>query len=148
MSVPARRLTTPALPAPGQPERSVPPARERVARPARTPEARPTPSTPPQRRARRGAHPAFWVFTAVLMTSLILAVVALNALVVNATYRLRSTQEQQRVLSEDGAALRIEVARLSSPSRIARWAGDNDLRMPASDEVISLRVPGSGGGSG
>lgn len=81
------------------------------------------------------------------MTSLILAVVALNALVVNATYRLRSTQEAQRALVEDGADLRIEVARLSAPSRIAEWAGQNDMRMPASDEVIPLRVPGSRGGS-
>ena len=81
------------------------------------------------------------------MTTLVMTVVALNALVVNATYRLQSMQEEQLGLTEDGAALRIEVARLSSPSRIAGWAADNGLRTPASDEVIPLRVLGSGGDS-
>ncbi|HEY6568391.1 MAG TPA: hypothetical protein VI341_12825 [Actinomycetota bacterium] len=90
---------------------------------------------------------AFWIFTALLMTTLVMTVVALNALVVNATYRLQTAQEQQRALIGDGAALRIEVARLSSPSRIALWAADNGMRMPASDEVIPLRVAGAGGGS-
>jgi cell division protein FtsL len=79
------------------------------------------------------------------MTTLVMTVVALNALVVNATYRLRSAQEEQAALTEDGDALRIEVARLSSPSRIAQWAAENDMRMPASDQVIPLRVAGAGG---
>ncbi len=121
----------------------------------RTPAVRPAPSIPPQRRAHREtsrhtprrSHPAFWVFTAVVMTTLIMTVVALNALVVNATYRLRTVQEEQVGLSDEGAALRIEVARLSAPSRIARWAEDNDMRLPATDEVIPLRVAGADGGS-
>ena len=134
MSLPARNLQT------LQPDR---------ARSARIPAVRPAPSTPPQRRAHREtsrpSHPAFWVFAAAVMTTLIMTVVALNALVVNATYRLRSVQQEQIGLAESGAALRIEVARLSSPSRIARWAEDNDMRMPATDDVIPLRVAGSGG---
>jgi cell division protein FtsL len=81
------------------------------------------------------------------MTTLVMTVVALNAMVVNATYRLQSVQEEQHALTEDGAALRIDVARLSSPSRIAEWAADNDMRTPTSNEVIPLRVAGAGAGS-
>ncbi len=144
MSVPARNLPVPRL----DPQDPVP---DRAARPARTPAVRPAHSTPPQRRAHRGSprprRTAFWVFTAVLMTTLVMTVVSLNALVVNATYRLQTIQGEQGALIEEGAALRIEVAKLSSPSRIAQWAEDNGMRTPASDEVIPLRVAGSGGGS-
>ena len=135
MSQPARQL-----PAPREPRR--PPTPSRVAPPARTPAARPTPSTPPRVRARRGSHPAFWLFSAILVAGLVLGVVALNALVVNTTYRLEAVEQRQRAAAESGAALEVQVAHQSSPSRISRWAGAHGMVLPDSDAVVPLQVAG------
>ena len=116
MSVPARQLPPPTVP-------------ERAAPIARRPAARPSPSTPPQRRARCGSTPAFWILAAVVVSSLVFTVVALNAVVVDTTYRTTAVQSEVRRLREVNAELRIEVARLSSPSRLGEWAdavGDPD----------------------
>ena len=75
MSQPARQL-----PAPREPRRS--PTPSRVAPPARTPATRPTPSTPPRVRARRGSHPAFWLFSAILVAGLLLPILPLVLTVV------------------------------------------------------------------
>ena len=79
------------------------------------------------------------------MTTLIMTVVALND-GRERTYRFARSR-RSRWDCRGGCALRIEVARLSAPSRIARWAEDNDMRLPATDEVIPLRVAGADGGS-
>ena len=134
MSVPA-----PTLPESRSPDLS--PRPEPAARPARHPAARPNPATPPQRRARRGPTPAFWFLSAALVSSLVWAIVALGALVVNTTYRMTDVQSQVRGLQDRQAELDVEVAQLSSPSRIAEWANMVGLVRPAGDPVI-LRVPG------
>ena len=131
MSVPARTLPAP---------RHAPPAP--AARPARQPAARPTSSTPPQRRARRGSSPAFWFLSAVVVSALVLLVVGLNAMVVNTTYRLTEVQERVRTLAERHDELDIEVARLSSPSRIAEWADVVGMVVPEPGDSVILRVPG------
>ena len=135
MSQPARQL-----PATREPRRS--PTPSRVAPPARTPATRPTPSTPPRVRARRGSHPAFWLFSAILVAGLVLGVVALNALVVNTTYRLEAVEQRQRAAAESGAALEVQVAHQSSPSRISRWASAHGMVLPDSDAVVPLQVVG------
>ena len=95
-------------------------ARRAVRTPARgAPEARfPLPSVgraagPPP---RSGSSPPRWC------PRLVFAVVALNAMVVNTTYRTDDAQDRLRALEETHEELEIEVARLSSPSRIAAWA--------------------------
>jgi cell division protein FtsL len=142
VSVPASRLPSTSS-APPSPRREASSERVRVAPPARTTAARLTPSTPPQRRARRGSHAAFWLFSGVLVAGLVMGVVALNALVVNTTYRLQSLETHHRAVSDEGADLRIEAARLSSPSRISEWATGVGMVLPATDEVVPLRVPGT-----
>ena len=131
MSVPARKLPASQSPAPS-------------ARPARQPAARPSPPTPPRRRARRGSTPtpAFWFLSASVVSLLIFAVVGLNALVVNTTYRMTDVQEQVLALQERHEQLGIEVARLSSPSRIAAWADVVGMVVPGAGESVILRVPG------
>ncbi len=129
MSVPARKLPAPQPPA-------------RAARPARQPAARPTPSTPPQRRARRGSTPAFWFLAAVVVSALVLIVVGLNAMVVNTTYRTEAIEERVRALEERHEELDVEVARLSSPSRIAEWADVVGMVLPGPGDSVILRVPG------
>lgn len=135
MSQPARQL-----PAQREPRRS--PTPSRVAPPARTPATRPTLSTPPRVRARRGSHPAFWLFSAILVAGLVLGVVALNALVVNTTYRLEAVEQRQRAAAESGASLEVQVAHQSSPSRISRWASAHGMVLPDSDAVVPLQVAG------
>jgi cell division protein FtsL len=134
-------------------ESKQPPSRSRP-RPAPTPDpgrpgvaaqttaARPNPSTPPQRRARRGSHPAFWIFSGIVVAVLVIGVVAINALVVNTTYKLRGVQQEVHALSDDSEDLQIQVAHRSSPSRIAAWADGHGMILPAPQDVVPLAVPG------
>jgi cell division protein FtsL len=77
-----------------------------------------------------------------VVSGLVLAVVSLNALVVNTTYRLTETQRRVQVLDEAHEGLEVEVARLSSPSRIAEWADVVGMVVPGPGESVILRVPG------
>jgi cell division protein FtsL len=81
----------------------------------------------------------------VLVAGLVMAVVALNALVVNTTYRMTDVEERVRSLQDDHEELDIEVARLSSPSRIADWADAVGMVVPGPGESVILRVPGEWG---
>ena len=106
------------------------------------PAARSTPSTPPQRRARRGSTPAFWFLAAIVVSALIFLVVGLNAMVVNTTYRTQAIEQRVRALQERHEDLDVEVARISSPSRIAEWADVVGMVVPGPGESVILRVPG------
>jgi cell division protein FtsL len=77
-----------------------------------------------------------------VVSSLVFTVVALNAVVVDTTYRTTAVQSEVRRLREVNAELRIEVARLSSPSRIGEWADAVGMAVPAPGESVILRVPG------
>jgi cell division protein FtsL len=134
MSLPARELPVP---------RSHPSPR-RTAPPARTPAARPRPSTPPQasRRTRRGHRPAFWWFTAGVLSFLLLGLVALNALLVQTTYRMQDVQQQVRDLADHQVRLSNDAAMLSSPQRVHDWAASQGMTMPGPGDTVILRVPG------
>jgi cell division protein FtsL len=110
----------------------------------RTTAARPRPASPPQPRvrARRGFHLTFWIFSAAVISLIVVGIVALNAMVVNTTYRIESGQQTLGDLQTQQKALSTEVARLSSPSRIAEWAATQQMVMP--DDVVILRVAGVG----
>ncbi|MEX0651423.1 MAG: hypothetical protein WD186_05290, partial [Actinomycetota bacterium] len=95
-----------------------------------------------------GSTPAFWFLSAGIVSVLVWAIVALGALVVNTTYRMTDVQSQVRTLQDQDAQLDFEVARLSSPSRIAEWADMVGLVVPASGDSVILRVPGEPGSRG
>jgi cell division protein FtsL len=137
MSLPAREAERWA-PAPQQP------ARRRAVSPARPPATHPPIPTPPHphRRARRGHHTAFWVLTAVVVSSLVVGLVSVNAMRVDAAYRSRSLAEEIRAMSDERRTLVNGVAHLSSPSRIGRWAVRQGLVHPAAGDVVILQVPG------
>jgi cell division protein FtsL len=78
----------------------------------------------------------------VLVAAIVMSIVALNALVVNTTYRLQSVQERTRSLTDEAGTLEIEVAQRSAPSRVAGWARAQGMELPAADDVVSIRVPG------
>lgn len=156
MSVPARKLEQPPTPptvrqAPARkaPARRTPgpkTASTRTAPSVRTTAARPRPASPPQPRvrARRGFHLAFWIFSAAIVSVIVVGIVALNAMVVNTTYRIESAQQALGDLQAQQRSLSTEVARLSSPSRIAEWASSQRMVMP--HDVVVLQVEGVRGG--
>ena len=121
------------------------PVRRRAVNPAHAPAARPPILTPPHplRRARRGHHSAFWILTAVVVSSMVVGLVSLNAMRVDAAYRTRSLTERVRLLTDERRTLVNDVARLSSPSRIGSWARREGLVHPASGDVVILQVPGT-----
>lgn len=139
MSVPARQLPSPT-PAPSR----------RVAPPARTPAARPRPSTPPRasRRTPRGHHAVFWCFTAGVLSVFLLGLVALNALLVQTTYRMQDVQQQVRDLADHQVRLSNDAAELSSPQRVAEWAASQGMTMPGVGDTVILRVPGVAAAAG
>ena len=139
MSLPAREAERWAPPAP-QPIR-------RAVAPARAPATRPPIPNPPHRRARRGHHPAFWVFSAVVVSAMVVGLVSLNAMRVDAAYRTRSVAERVRLLTDESRTLVNDVARLSSPSRIGTWARTEGLVNPAPGDVVILQVPRMSGSS-
>lgn len=141
MSVPAREVEhAPALD-PERPPGRTPTAPERPASPARTPAARPPtdPRSRPRRRARRGLHPTFMVFASIVIVLLVLGVVAMNALFAQTAFAVHSTQTSVADLAEQHDVLATDVARLSSPSRIAAWAERYQMVLPS--DVVILRVP-------
>ena len=137
MSLPAREVDRWHEPAPR-------PERRRAVVPARQPATRPPIPNPPHphRRTRRGHHSAFWIFTTVLVSSMVVGLVSLNAMRVDAAYRTRSVSERVRLLSDERRTLENDVARLSSPSRIGTWARRQGLVHPAPGDVVILQVPG------
>ena len=137
MSLPAREAERWATP-------TREPVRRRAVTPARAPAARPPVPNPPHphRRARRGHHSAFWVLTAVVVSSMVVGLVSLNAMRVDAAYRTRSVTERVRLLADEGRTLVNDVARLSSPSRIGNWARAAGLVHPSSGDVVILQVAG------
>ena len=79
------------------------------------------------------------VFASIVIVLLVLGVVAMNALFAQTAFAVHSTQTRLTVLAEQHAVLATDVARLSSPSRIAAWA--ERYQMVSPDDVVILRVP-------
>jgi cell division protein FtsL len=93
----------------------------------------------PRRRARRGPHPAFLILTAIVVTALVAAAVSLSAMLVQASFDVGELETRVAELADRGAVLTTEVAELSSPSRVAKWADGRGMVMP--DEVVALTIP-------
>jgi hypothetical protein len=143
MSLPARETERWATPVPQ-------PIQRRAVAPARAPATRPPIPNPPHphRRARRGHHPAFWVFTAVVVSAMVVGLVSLNAMRIDAAYETRLVSERVRLLTDERRTLVNDVARLSSPLRIGTWAHGEGLVSPAAGDVVILQVPGTSGSTG
>jgi hypothetical protein len=138
MSLPARETERWATPVPQ-------PSTRRAVAPARAPATRPPIPNPPHphRRARRGHHPAFWVFTGVVVSAMVVGLVSLNAMRIDAAYETRLVSERVRLLTDERRTLVNDVAHLSSPSRIGTWAHAKGLVSPAAGDVVILQVPGT-----
>lgn len=135
------------------PARSLPGPTPRI--PARAPATRPRPASAPKPRApqprdlparvrqRRRVHLAFSILAASVISLIVVGIVALNAMVVNTTYRMEAAQQALGDLQAQQGSLSTEVARLSAPSRISEWAHAQQMVTP--EDVVILRVAGVGG---
>jgi cell division protein FtsL len=79
------------------------------------------------------------VFASLVIVLLVLGVVAMNALFAQTAFAVHSVQTRVTELAEQHDVLATDVARLSSPSRIAEWAAGYLMVLP--DDVVILRVP-------
>jgi hypothetical protein len=69
--------------------------------------------------------------------------VSMNAMRVDAAYDAHVLRERLASMTEERRTLVNDVARLSSPSRIGRWAHAEGLVQPASGDVVILQVRGA-----
>ena len=137
MSVPARRA---ARSTPPEPLRA-PEAPRRPAAPA--PGGRPPPrepARPPTARRRRRHHVGFAIFATVVLGSMVLGIVALNALLAQQSFRIDEAERHIDALETERLDLVHEQASLSAPGRIAAWARRNGMRLP--DDIRSLHAFG------
>ena len=127
--------------------------------PARSPRevvpSRPSrpPISSPGRRARPTFHLTFMVFSAAVISLLVIGVVSLNALLVQTEYQIRSAQQQAAQMLAQHEALVNDVARASSPARVANWARRHGMVAPRDAVILpiagssepALRPAGTGG---
>ena len=91
-----------------------------------------------RRATRRGFHPAFWALTAAIVTTIVVALVSVSALVVETGFGIDRTEARIAQLLDEGERLRRDVAAMSAPGRIANWARRSGLVMP--EKVVVLQV--------
>jgi cell division protein FtsL len=77
---------------------------------------------------------------------LVVAVVALNAVLAQAAFRVHALQNEVSDLRDVNGFLTSEVAGLSSPGRVAGWARARG--MTVAEGVVVLRVRGTGSDQG
>jgi len=138
VSLPAERTPVAAEPARRAPSRpdTVPPAQRAAPLPRRE-AAGSLPATSSAR--RRKHHLGFFVFSAFVVSSMILAIVTLNVLLAQTSFRMDAAQERIDRLTQEQVDLVRHQATLSAPGRIAAWARRHDMRLP--DDIRFLHVP-------
>jgi cell division protein FtsL len=126
---------TPRRPAPGRPPAS--PAGRRAKRPARSPLR----VVQPARRRRRSRAPLL-ILSGVIVASLLVGIVTLQALVSQTSFRMQDLQARTGELQQQYGQLKAQAAALSAPSRIAAAAHRQGMVLPNASQVQTLRVPG------
>ena len=140
MSLPAERAARPETPEPSRGARALrrPEGAEGAKRPPRSATAPATPATAARR--RRKHHVGFAILATVVVGSIVLAIVSLNALLAQQSFRIDETERLIDALLTEQLELVHEQARLSAPGRIADWARRNGMRLP--DDIRSLHAFG------
>jgi cell division protein FtsL len=139
VSLPAERTPVAAEPARRTPSRpgTVPPAHRAAPLPKREAPAGSRAATSSAK--RRKHHLGFFVFSAFVVSSMILAIVTLNVLLAQTSFRMDAAQERIDRLTQEQVDLVRHQAALSAPRRIAAWARRHDMRLP--DDIRFLHVP-------
>lgn len=118
------------------------PARKVRAREASAkPRARTTPSRPALRVVRntgrrRRRSIGFVIMSTLVIGSMVFALAATNVLLAQGAFALKDLAQQQSQLEQDTGLLRLEVAGLRMPSRIATSARKLGLVLPNAIEVV------------
>jgi hypothetical protein len=79
------------------------------------------------------------VFSAFVVGSMILAIVTLNVLLAQTSFRIDAAQQRIGRLAQERVVLVRQQATLSAPGRIDAWARRHDMRLP--DDIRFLHVP-------
>lgn len=79
------------------------------------------------------------MFTAVVVTGMVVGVVSLSALLVQTSFRVDTLQQRIVTLTDGHGVLVQQVAELSSPARVQAWARRKGMVVP--DWPVVLRVP-------
>jgi cell division protein FtsL len=136
------------------------PARKLRQAPQRRPQLRPVrqpaPSTrrpvPPKPRAvrRHRRRTPFALLCLVVVTALVVTLASAHAIVAQQAFRVAELTTSLERLEEGHGRLRLKVAEMTSPGRLARAARKAGLVLPPPEEVQILQIdparPGSGTG--
>lgn len=96
-------------------------------------------------RAARARRLPFLFLSIVLVGVLVLGVASVQALVSQTSFRLHDLSQRNARLQQEYGELRLRVAELSAPGRIAAEARGLGLELPASGDVRTLYIHGSSG---
>jgi cell division protein FtsL len=88
----------------------------------------------------------FLLLATVLVAGLVLAVAVLQALVAQNSFRMEDLGRKSAALRQENGELRLDVAKLSSPRRIANEARRLGLQLPDPAAVKTLKVRSTGSG--
>jgi hypothetical protein len=121
VAVAARTIAAPGLPLARRPRRRT------AASVRRAPRAR-------QRSARRGIP--FVLLSLLAVTTVVILLTGVQALVAQGSFRLSELTERAERLQVERDLLRLRVARMSSPDRVARAGGRAGLVLPVQVEVL------------
>jgi cell division protein FtsL len=89
---------------------------------------------------RRTHHVGFLVLASIVIGSMLLGLVSLNALLAQTSFRIDEAERRIEALAQEHLELVREQASLSAPGRIAAWARRNGMRLP--DDIRSLHASG------
>lgn len=96
-------------------------------------------------RPRRSRRLPFYVAAFLSVGVLVVAVVALQAIASQTSFRMQQLEQRSASLQQRWGQLRLEEAQLSAPARLAREARRLGLELPGPGQVHTLRVqPDSG----
>ena len=112
---------------------------------ASPPRRQPTASRAPKRVAVQRSTVIFVIVTGVVVVGIMLGLVALNALLAQASFRIGDLQSRVATLTQSYQERRLEVAELASPSHLASVAAHFGLTAPQGGVVVLTPTDGTPG---
>jgi len=137
MSAPARKLQPSPRPNPSSKPRKAPASGK----------PRATSPKPATRKRVRRLRLRFVVVIAAVVVPLIVGLVSLNAVLAQTSFSVDALTTRVNTLQQKGEELRKDVAVLSAPDRVYRWALKQHMITPDPRDVHVLHPPAHGPGS-
>ena len=137
MSAPARKLQPSPRPKPSSKPRKAPASGK----------PRATYPKPATRKRVRRLRLRFVVVIAAVVVPLIVGLVSLNAVLAQTSFSVDALTTRVNTLQQKGEELRKDVAVLSAPDRVYRWALKQHMITPDPRDVHVLHPPAHGPGS-